>query len=269
MSNAKQFLSSIGTKPFFIAGPCVIESEELCLSIGRRLADLARRHDVAIIFKSSYDKANRTSASSFRGVGMDEGLRILDKVGKETGLPLLTDIHLPLEAAIAAEVVDVLQIPAFLCRQTDLLVSARETGKHVNIKKGQFMAPDDMRYAAEKVGSRALVTERGTFFGYHQLVVDFPGLTTMKSIGVPVIFDATHSVQLPGGCGGTSGGNRALAFPMASAAVAFGVDGVFFEVHPDPDRALCDGPNSIRLDDFEHYVPRLVEMYQRHAEWRQ
>jgi 2-dehydro-3-deoxyphosphooctonate aldolase (KDO 8-P synthase) len=254
--------------PFFIAGPCVIESEELCLTIAERLARCAREQDVRIIFKASYDKANRTSAASFRGMGMDRGLRILEKVGKASGLPLLTDIHQPDEAAAAAQVVDVLQIPAFLCRQTDLLQAAGATGKWVNVKKGQFMAPEDMRYAIDKVGPKTLLTERGTFFGYHRLVVDFPGITVMKALGVPIIFDATHSIQQPGGAKGTSGGDRTFAFPMACAAAAFGVDGFFFEVHPDPDHALCDGPNSVALYEFcERVVPRLVELRGKLQGW--
>jgi 2-dehydro-3-deoxyphosphooctonate aldolase (KDO 8-P synthase) len=247
--------------PFFIAGPCVIESEELCLVIAERLARCALDQGIRIIFKASYDKANRTSSGSFRGVGMDKGLAILERVGKAVGLPLLTDIHQPDEAAPVAQVVDVLQIPALLCRQTDLLQAAGATGKWVNVKKGQFMAPEDMRYAIDKAGAKTLLTERGTFFGYRRLVVDFPGIAVMKTLGVPVIFDATHSIQQPGSAGGASGGDRTLAFPMACAATAFGVDGYFFEVHPDPDKALCDGPNSVILDDFcDRIVPRLIEL---------
>jgi 2-dehydro-3-deoxyphosphooctonate aldolase (KDO 8-P synthase) len=247
---------------FFIAGPCVIESEELCKKIAGSLVKLAQRNSVDIIFKASYDKANRTSRDSFRGPGKQEGLRILDRIRHEFALPVLTDIHEPHDAVEAAQAVDVLQIPAFLCRQTDLLVAAGKTGKWVNIKKGQFMSPGDMRYSLEKAGSRTWLTERGTFFGYNRLVVDFAGIPLMKKLGCPVIFDATHSVQLPGGAKGSSGGNRELALPLAKAALAMGIDGLFFEVHPDPGKALCDGPNSLQLKDFEKEVPKLIELFE-------
>jgi 2-dehydro-3-deoxyphosphooctonate aldolase (KDO 8-P synthase) len=246
---------------FFIAGPCVVESENLCLKIAERLAALASRHKVDIVFKASYDKANRLAAKSFRGVGRQKGLKILAKVKREYGLPVLTDIHEPSQGREAADVADVLQIPALLCRQTDLLAAARKTGAWVNVKKGQFMAPEDMEYAIGKAGKKVWLTERGTCFGYKRLVVDFAGIPVMKRFGVPVIFDATHSVQLPGAGTGVSSGNRELALPLAKAAIAMGVDGLFFEVHPDPDRALCDGPNSLRLKDFEAEVPKLMEMF--------
>ena len=248
-------------KLFFIAGPCVIESENLCLNIAESLAQLSDTYSVDIIFKASYDKANRTSKTSFRGPGRTKGLKILDKVKRESGLKIITDIHTPGDASEAADVADILQIPALLCRQTDLLVSARKTGKYVNVKKGQFMAPEDMRYALEKTGNKTWLTERGTFFGYNRLVVDFAGITTLKSFGVPVIFDATHSVQIPGGGNGCSSGNRNLAFPLARAAVSVGVDGLFFEVHPDPDKALCDGPNSIYLSDFEKNLCNFIDLF--------
>jgi 2-dehydro-3-deoxyphosphooctonate aldolase (KDO 8-P synthase) len=252
---------------FFIAGPCVIESESLCLCIAERLAEISSVRKVDIVFKASYDKANRTSLSSFRGPGKKRGLAILEKVKKRTRLPLCTDIHSPLDAADAAEIVDILQIPAFLCRQTDLLRAAGKTGKYVNIKKGQFMAPGDMRFALEKTGKRAFITERGTFFGYHRLVVDFAGMRELAALGAPVIFDATHSVQAPGAGKGRSAGERDLAVPLARAALCAGARGLFFEVHPDPERALCDGPNSLRLSDFEKNVPRLIELSAMIDDW--
>jgi 2-dehydro-3-deoxyphosphooctonate aldolase (KDO 8-P synthase) len=248
---------------FFIAGPCVIESEELCCKVAERLAALRTRYDLDLVFKASYDKANRLSASSFRGPGREGGLKILEKIRKEFGLPVLTDIHETAQAAEVADVVDVIQIPALLSRQTDLLVAAGKTGRWVNIKKGQFMAPEDMEFAMKKAGEKVWLTERGTFFGYKRLVVDFAGIPIMRRFGAPVIFDATHSVQLPGGGGGVSGGNRDLALPLARAAIAMGADGLFFEVHPDPDHALCDGPNSLRLEDFEREAPRMVAMFER------
>ena len=256
-----------GQRLFFIAGPCVIESETLCLRIAERLADISRAHGVDIVFKASFDKANRTSLSSFRGPGKKKGLAILAKVKKETGLPLCTDIHYPQDARDAAGVVDILQIPALLCRQTDLLVAAGKTGKYVNIKKGQFMAPADMRFALEKAGKRVLLTERGTFFGYNRLVVDFAGMRELLTLGAPIVFDATHSVQNPGGGNGRSTGDRNAAIPLARAALCAGASGLFFEVHPDPDKALCDGPNSLRLSDFEKNVPRLLELHAMIDNW--
>jgi len=247
--------------PFFIAGPCVIESEKLCLRIAERLARLSDACEVDIIFKASYDKANRTSADSFRGPGIEKGLAILAKVKQTTGLPVLTDIHAAHDARAVSQVADVLQIPAFLCRQTDLLRAAAKTGRIVNIKKGQFMAPQDMRFAMKKAGKSVWLTERGTFFGYNRLVVDFAGMLAMKELGPPAVFDATHSVQMPGAEGGSSGGMRRFAIPLARAAIAAGVDGLFCEVHPDPARALCDGPNSLYLRDFEREAPRLLELY--------
>jgi 2-dehydro-3-deoxyphosphooctonate aldolase (KDO 8-P synthase) len=246
---------------FFIAGPCVIESEDICLNIADRLAAIAAKRHVDIVFKASYDKANRLQASSFRGIGRLKGLKILAKVKNRTGLPLLTDIHDPSQAKEAAEVADVLQIPALLCRQTDLIAAAGRTGRWVNIKKGQFMAPEDMKYALEKAGRKVWLTERGTSFGYKRLVVDFAGIPIMKRFGVPVVFDATHSVQVPGGGKGVSSGNRKLATPLAKAAIAMGVDGLFFEVHPNPDKALCDGPNSLAIKTFEKEVPKLIELF--------
>jgi 2-dehydro-3-deoxyphosphooctonate aldolase (KDO 8-P synthase) len=246
---------------FFIAGPCVIESEELCKRIADNLAALSLRHQVDIVFKASYDKANRLSGTSFRGPGMREGLIILDRIKRKTGLPVLADIHEPRQAQEAAPVADVLQIPALLCRQTDLITAAAKTGKWVNIKKGQFMAPADMGHAVRKAGKRVWLTERGSCFGYNRLIVDFTGIPIMKQFKVPVLFDATHSVQIPGGGNGVSSGNRGFAIPLAKAALAMGADGLFFEVHPDPDKALCDGPNSLGLKVFERELPRLLELF--------
>jgi 2-dehydro-3-deoxyphosphooctonate aldolase (KDO 8-P synthase) len=255
--------SSANQRLFVIAGPCVVESEPLCLQIGRELASLAEAHQVDIVYKASYDKANRTSSSSFRGIGMREGLAVLRKVKQETGLPVLTDVHTPAEAEAAAEMADVLQIPAFLCRQTDLIQKAAQTGKLVNIKKGQFMAPDDMAFAVEKAGSRCWLTERGTFFGYHRLVVDFAALPALKVLGKPVVFDATHSVQTPGGLKGASGGDREVALLLARAALAAGFDGLFMEVHPEPDKAMCDGPNSVALSTFAENLPGFIDLHER------
>ncbi len=244
-----------------IAGPCVIESRTLTLEIADALAACARALRIGLIFKASFDKANRTSAKGFRGPGPRKGLEILAEVRRRTKLPVLTDIHLPQQARAVAEVADVLQIPAFLCRQTDLLAAAGATGKTVNIKKGQFMAPRDMRQAVEKIratgNERVMLTERGTTFGYNNLVVDMRSLALMRELGVPVVFDATHSVQLPGGQGTASGGERQFVPLLARAAVAAGVDAVFLEVHPCPDQALCDGPNSWPLGQFKALIRQL------------
>ena len=241
-----------------IAGPCVIESEEHVQFLATELLKLA----VPLVFKASFDKANRSSVDSYRGPGLKEGLRILKAV-RDRGIPVLTDIHEPAQAAEAGEAVDILQIPAFLCRQTDILVEAGRTGKVVNIKKGQFVSPHDIRLAAEKVAStgnaRILLTERGSSFGYNNLVVDMRGLAIMRGFGWPVIFDATHSVQLPGAAGTVSGGQPEFIEPLASAAVAVGVDGVFLEVHEAPERALSDGANALRLDK----LPALWKKLQR------
>ncbi|MFO1492607.1 MAG: 3-deoxy-8-phosphooctulonate synthase [Kiritimatiellia bacterium] len=239
---------------FIIAGPCVIESRKGCLAIARRLAALSREVDIPVIFKASYDKANRTSLSGFRGVGMAAGLDVLREVAGETGLPLLTDIHSPAEAAPVAKVVDVLQIPAFLCRQTDLLVAAGETGAAVNVKKGQFLAPWDVGPLVEKVEStgnrRILLTERGSSFGYNQLVVDMRSLPLMARTGYPVVFDATHSVQKPGGGGGYTSGDATMAPVLARAAVAAGCHGVFMETHVNPAEALSDRDNCLPLNSL-------------------
>jgi 2-dehydro-3-deoxyphosphooctonate aldolase (KDO 8-P synthase) len=251
-----------------IAGPCVIENEESCLRHAARLADIASGAKVAIIFKSSFDKANRTSLKSYRGPGLEAGLKILARVKRETGLAVLTDVHEPAQCAPAAEVVDILQIPAFLSRQTDLVIAAARTGRVVNIKKGQFLSPWDMRPAIAKVEStgnrKILLTERGASFGYNNLVSDMRSLVIMRGLGYPVIFDATHSVQLPGaGEGGeTSGGQRQFVAPLARAAVATGVDGIFMEVHEDPDRALSDGPNNYRLDQLPALIDSLKRLHE-------
>ena len=249
----------------FIAGPCVIESAELLDTVAARLTEINRRLGVQIIFKASFDKANRTSIRSYRGVGMEKGLQMLADVRSKWGLRLLTDIHESWQAAPVGEVVDVIQIPAFLCRQTDLLHAAGRSGRAVNIKKGQFMAPEDMRGAIEKVratgNDKLLLTERGTTFGYHNLVVDMRSLVTMRSFGVPVVFDATHSVQLPGGLGNASGGRREFVFPLARAAAAVGIDALFTEVHPRPDEAFSDGPNSL---DFNQVREILTVVKQLH-----
>ena len=252
--------------PFILAGPCVIESREIALSTAASLAAIADRVGLPLVYKSSFDKANRTSVTSYRGPGLEEGLAILAEVKRETGLPVVTDIHLPEQAAPVAEVADVLQVPAFLCRQTDLLVAAASTGRIVNVKKGQFLAPWDMKNAVEKLRStgngRIWLTERGSSFGYNNLVVDMRSIPQMRAFDVPVVFDATHSVQLPGGLGGASGGQREFVSTLASAAVAAGADGVFMETHPDPDKALCDGPNSLPLDRMESLLKRLKAIWE-------
>ena len=248
-----------------IAGPCVIENYETARVIAAEMKAITGDLDIPYIFKASYDKANRTAASSFRGPGLVDGLQILAEIKKEFDVPILSDVHRISEISEAARVLDNLQIPAFLCRQTDLIVEAARSGKVVNIKKGQFLAPWDMANVVEKVlsaGNRnILITERGTMFGYNNLVVDFRGLMIMRQSGCPVIFDATHSVQLPGGAGGSSGGQREYAPVLARAAVAAGVDGIFFEVHPDPDRARCDGPNSLRIDTVHQLLSRLKSIH--------
>jgi 2-dehydro-3-deoxyphosphooctonate aldolase (KDO 8-P synthase) len=251
-----------GASLFLISGPCVIENRDHCLSVAERIGEIARKVGIPLIFKASYDKANRSSIDSYRGPGPEKGLAILAEVRERTGLPVLTDVHSAAQAVAAAAVVDVLQVPAFLCRQTDLVVAAGKTGKTVNVKKGQFVAPWDMKNVVEKVrstgNSRILLTERGSSFGYNNLVVDMKSVPVMHDLGCPVVFDATHSAQLPGGLGATTGGQREFVPVMARAAVAAGVDGVFFEVHEDPDRALSDGPNSMRLDDMPDLLRRLL-----------
>jgi 2-dehydro-3-deoxyphosphooctonate aldolase (KDO 8-P synthase) len=253
-----------GEKLLVIAGPCVIESEALTLSIAERLAAIARELPIQLVFKASFDKANRTSPSAYRGSGIESGLKVLKRVAEATGLPVTTDIHESQQAAAVAEVCTLLQVPAFLSRQTDLLVAAAKTGRAVHVKKGQFMAPSDMRYVVDKLAAAGchniLLGERGTFFGYGRLVNDMRAIPQMQSLGVPVIFDATHSVQEPGGLGGATGGNRAMVEPLARAAMAIGVDGLFCETHPDPERSPSDGPNMVPLDDFAALVRRLVQI---------
>ncbi|HOP85198.1 MAG TPA: 3-deoxy-8-phosphooctulonate synthase [Syntrophorhabdaceae bacterium] len=249
----------IGKRPFvFIGGPCVIETEDITINIAEMLVKITRSLNIPFIFKSSYDKANRTSISSYRGPGIKEGLKILKKIKENFDCPVLTDVHSKEEAAIAAEIVDVLQVPALLSRQTDLLVACGVTGRAVNIKKGQFMSPYDIKYAIEKVKStgneRIIITERGTCFGYNNLVNDFRAIPIMKGFGYPVIFDATHSVQKPASLFNRSGGEREFVLPLAKAAIAVGVDGIFMEVHIDPAQALCDGENSVSVSDLWEYL---------------
>jgi 2-dehydro-3-deoxyphosphooctonate aldolase (KDO 8-P synthase) len=245
-----------------IAGPCVMESEELTLSIAARLAEIAAELSLPLVFKASFDKANRTSVEAYRGPGLERGLEILQRVKQATGLPVTTDIHVPSQAAAVGEVCDLVQIPAFLARQTDLLLAAAATGRAVHVKKGQFLAPWDMKHVVGKLASggcrNILLGERGTFFGYGRLVNDMRSIPQMQSLGVPVIFDATHSVQEPGGLGAATGGNRAMVEPLARAAVALGVDGLFFETHPTPDASPSDGPNMIPLDQFAALLGRLL-----------
>jgi 2-dehydro-3-deoxyphosphooctonate aldolase (KDO 8-P synthase) len=252
-----------GERPFvLIAGPCVIESERHATRIAESLLETTRQLGVPFIFKASYDKANRTAGRSFRGPGMTEGLRILATIKSQLKVPILTDIHEPAQAAAAAAVVDVIQIPAFLCRQTDLLVAAARTGRTVNIKKGQFLAPDDVKHAVAKVtdagNSRAIVTERGTSFGYHNLVVDMRAFPMIRELGVPVVFDVTHSLQLPGGGDGVTAGQAQYISTLASAGVAAGVDGVFLEVHDAPVNARSDAQNALRLDLLAPLLRRLM-----------
>ncbi|MEK6683600.1 MAG: 3-deoxy-8-phosphooctulonate synthase [Nitrospirota bacterium] len=248
---------------FLIAGPCVIESEKMMLETARQLKEIATELSLPLIFKSSYDKANRSSVQSFRGPGLVKGLKILRKIKEEFELPVLSDIHTEEEAKAAAEVLDILQIPAFLCRQTDLLVAAARTGRIVNVKKGQFMAPWEMGNAVEKIESagnqKILLTERGASFGYNNLVSDMRAIPIMQRFGYPVVFDATHSVQLPGAAGKSSSGQREFVAPLARAAVAAGCDGLFMEVHPDPDHAPSDGPNMVPLKD----LPELLRQVKR------
>lgn len=248
-----------------IGGPCTAESMELCCEVAAYLRDLCRELGVNYIFKASYDKANRSSGSSKRGPGLEAGLEILAEVKRRYGVPVITDIHETAEVARVAEVADVLQIPAFLCRQTDLLLAAARSGRTVNIKKGQFMAPEDMLGAVEKVrlggNDRVMLTERGSSFGYHNLVVDFRSLPIMRNFGVPVVFDATHSVQLPGGLGHASGGNREYVRPLARAAAAVGIDALFAEVHPEPDRALSDGPNTLSFEDIRTVLTEVKALH--------
>lgn len=268
MSDSTAELWKALTRPnrlFLIAGPCVIESESLCLEIARSLKKTAQKLGLPFVFKASFDKANRTSGKSYRGPGMEEGLEILETVRRKVGVPVLTDVHDLTQAYMAAEYVDILQIPALLCRQTDLIEAAVITGNIVNIKKGQFLAPEDMRHVIAKAvaagGKQILVTERGTSFGYHNLVSDMRAIPILGQFGFPVVFDATHSVQLPGGGDGRSGGQREFAPVLARCAVAAGANGLFFETHPDPDQALSDGPNMIPLAQMAKLLAGLVRLH--------
>jgi 2-dehydro-3-deoxyphosphooctonate aldolase (KDO 8-P synthase) len=250
-----------GAPLVLISGLNVIESEQATLECAAVLSERAARHGLPLVFKASYDKANRSSVDSYRGPGLDAGIRILDRVKRELRLPILTDVHDVGQVKIAAEVADCLQIPAFLCRQTDLIVACAQTGLPVNVKKGQFMAPEDMRLAVEKArrfgSGGAFVTERGTSFGYHQLVVDMRGLVSMRAFA-PICFDATHAVQQPGSTGNASGGDRSLVAPLARAAAAVGIDALFVEAHPDPERAPCDGPSQIDFDTLDRLLAEVV-----------
>ena len=249
-------------KPVFIAGPCVIENMDVLEQVAKRLVEINAKYGIDIIFKSSYDKANRTSISSYRGPGLEKGMQMLADIKSKYGLRILTDIHESCQAKPAAEVADVLQIPAFLCRQTDLLVAAAKTGKIVNVKKAQFLSGDDMQYPVQKVresgNDNVWLTERGNIYGYNNLAVDFRNIADMKKYADTVIMDCTHSVQRPGAAGGKTGGNREFVPAMALAAKAFGANGYFFEVHPDPEKALSDGPNMLYLDDLESVITSLL-----------
>ncbi len=251
-----------GQPLLLLAGPCVLESGELAWDIAREMKDICGRLGISYVFKASFDKANRTSLESFRGPGLENGLRQLGRIRSEVGVPVVSDIHESSQVEMAADLLDIIQIPAFLCRQTDLLVAAAKSGVTVNLKKGQFVAPWDMVHAVGKIRAagcdRLLLTERGTSFGYNNLVVDMRSLPVMRGMGCPVIFDTTHSVQLPGGAGSSSGGQREFIPPLARAAMAAGIDGLFMEVHPDPDQALCDGPNSWPLDKVESLLKQLL-----------
>ena len=253
-----------GQPLLLIAGPCVLQSVDVALEIAEPLARLNERSDVNVVFKASFDKANRTSLNAERGPGLEAGLKMMEDIARMTGLPTTTDLHLPEQAAAVAEVCDLLQIPAFLARQTDLLVAAAGTGRPVNVKKGQFMSPEDMKYVVDKVRGSGdggvMLCERGTFFGYGRLVNDMQSLVLMRNLGVPVVFDATHSVQRPGGLGGATGGNREMVEPLARAAVAIGTDALFFETHPDPETSPSDGPNMIPLKAFDATITRLLKL---------
>ncbi len=263
-------ISEGGQSFFLVSGPCVIETEEIVFSIASRLKSITEVLDIPFIFKASFDKANRSSIDSYRGPGLGKGLDILRRVKEELGVPILTDFHLPSQAEVVAGVADILQIPAFLCRQTDMLVSAGETGKIVNVKKGQFLAPWDMKNAVQKIEStgnrKIILTERGSSFGYNNLVVDFKSFPVMSQFGYPVLFDATHSVQLPGGLGNATGGQREFIPALAKAAAGLGVSGFFFEVHEHPEEALSDGPNLYPLEQFSNLLRKLLNIWRAGAD---
>lgn len=264
MSHAIQigdFTVGAGHRPFLIAGPCVIESEQLVMDTAGRIAEITKALGMPYVFKSSFDKANRTSITSFRGPGLEKGLAVLTKVRQQIGVPILTDVHSEEQATEAGRVVDILQIPAFLCRQTDLIVKAAQTGKWVNIKKGQFLAPEDMKPISEKSGSKKIMlTERGTTFGYRNLVVDFRSLLIMRETGFPVVFDATHSLQIPGGGGNVSTGQPEYIIPMARAAMAIGINGLFVETHPNPKSAQSDAGAMLALDTMEQLLDEVLKI---------
>jgi 2-dehydro-3-deoxyphosphooctonate aldolase (KDO 8-P synthase) len=268
--NIKDYFEVGPGRPFLlIAGPCVLESEDMAMEVAGTLKEICDRLGISYVFKTSYDKANRTSLDSFRGPGIDQGLEIMARVRETIGVPIISDIHAVDQVQQAAEVLDILQIPAFLSRQTDLLVAAGESGKPISLKKGQFLSPWDMKHAVSKIkwsGNRnLLLTERGVMLGYNNLVVDMRSLPVMRSMGCPVIYDATHSVQLPGGAGGSSGGQREFIPFLARAAVAAGIEGRFMEVHPDPELSLCDGPNSWPLDEIEPLLESMLAIHQASA----
>lgn len=269
--NASPIRIGNSKKLVMLAGPCALESREHALDVSGRLKEIADRLDIGLVYKTSFDKANRTSLSSARGIGLEAALPIFREIRETTGLPVLTDVHTAEQCALAAQAVDVLQIPAFLCRQTDLLIAAAKTGKVINVKKGQFLAPWDMKNVIAKVteagNSNVMACERGASFGYNTLVSDMRALPVLADIGCPVVFDATHSVQQPGGQGGTSGGQREFVPVLARAAVSIGVAAVFMETHPDPDNAPSDGPNMVPLDQFEDMVSRLLEYDQLTKGW--
>jgi len=253
-------------RPFLlIAGPCVLENEDVAVQIAETMTDMANRLGVSYIFKASYDKANRTSLQSFRGPGLINGLKIFEKI-RSLGIPVVSDVHDVVQVELVSEGIDMIQIPAFLCRQTDLLVAAAKSGKPISLKKGQFLSPWDMEHAVRKIkesgNKNLLLIERGSSYGYNNLIVDMRSIPIMRALGCPVIFDATHSAQLPGGVGGSSGGQREFVSPLSRAAVAVGIDGLFLEVHPDPDKALCDGPNSLPLDKVEPLIKKLLKIHE-------
>ncbi|MGP1586073.1 MAG: 3-deoxy-8-phosphooctulonate synthase [Schwartzia sp. (in: firmicutes)] len=260
-----EFEIGAGNPLALLAGPCVLEGLDRCLFIGRTIRDITRRLGIPYVFKASFDKANRSSFNGFRGPGLKKGLEMLRTIKEELGVPIVTDIHTEAQAAPVAKVADILQIPAFLCRQTDLLYTAAQTGRVINVKKGQFLAPKDMRNVVDKLleggNSNILLTERGASFGYNNLVVDMRSFPIMRSFGYPVVFDATHSVQLPGGAGTSSAGNREYVEYLARAAVGAGVDALFMEVHDNPEEALCDGPNSVYLDKLEDLLKDALAIY--------
>ena len=261
---AGRFLVGSGQPLLLIGGPCALESEELARAVASTMHEICARLGINYVFKASFDKANRTSITSYRGPGLEAGLATLARIREDLQVPVVSDIHEVHQVAAAAEVLDILQIPAFLCRQTDLLSAAAKTGKPVNVKKGQFVSPWDMKNVVNKLhesgSDKVMLVERGASFGYNNLVVDMRSLPVMRSLGCPVIFDATHSVQLPGGAGGSSSGQREFIAPLTRAAMAAGIDGLFMEIHPDPDKALCDGPNSIPLDQVEELLTRLLRI---------